>query len=268
VSALAFNNGDTLHIFGDRHSVYTRDGQFIRTRAVPEQARVNSAHFLGDGTLILQAMLRTGERIGFPLHAVNLPDTTVRSFGASPDVAFRSNAIADRRVITKADRGSFWAAELSRYRIELWKGSGVLERALERQPDWFKAWDAHAFFAKGPPSQSLPPPMTMAISYDAANQRLWVLVRMADRAWKKPPPQGPKERTSAKDWTSYESTYDTIVEVIDLKAGRLIGSERTDKYLQGFLAPGVATDFVERADGSLSMRIWRLEFTNNSTGRQ
>lgn len=81
---------------------------------------------VGDGLAIQHADIRTPDRVGYPLHLLNLESGEVgESFGSvTGEYDFRSGL---NHVITGGPSGqSLWMAEMYTYRIELWEANQLL----------------------------------------------------------------------------------------------------------------------------------------------
>ncbi len=194
---------------------------------------------------IHHATFRTPERIGYPLHLVNLETGQIEgSFGSATgefDVFSGFN-----HVIAAGPGNSTWLAQKYAYQIELWESNNRLVRSLRREARWFPELAvperAHGWNEK-------PDPALVGIAAD--DSLLWVFVTTADDQWKR----GGETR-------DHDLFYDTTIEVIDWKRGRVIASERFDNSYFHWIKPGLFGKLVVTAEGSVRYRTTRVRLAD------
>lgn len=76
--------------------------------------------------------------------------------------------------------GMFWSAPLNRYVLELWDTTGRLHRRYTRNVDWFEPWDHQPGITEDGPGN----PQLQDIHEDRLG-RLWVMVLVGDRRWRR-----------------------------------------------------------------------------------
>jgi len=243
--------GDELHVFDARlrrHTVLSKDFRVVRSAQYPGQP-LGDVLVVSDSLVILNALIPTPEKAGFLLHALG-PDGTVRaSFGEDAAGHRRDMEFPARRLLAAAARGGFWSAQRTRYTIERWSPSGQRLETLSRNVPWFVPYMGPMREAPG----GVPRPFIQDVHEDA-NGRLWVLVTVPDaRGQTGARPSGEGARV-----VDYDATFDSIVEVIDPRTGRLLASGRVDEHLTQFVADGVAASYTEDAGGVPKIAIWRL----------
>jgi hypothetical protein len=91
------------------------------------------------------------------------------------------------------------------------------------------------------------------------------MTHVADADWR---PIAPKPSPSGTGglWTpdaDLERLYDTIIEVIDLRSGKLILSNRFPQRLLGFVFGQMASSYEEDAKGNPRYVIWSLRVHTN-----
>ena len=208
---------------------------------------------LGGDLAVYEANIRTADRIGYPLHLINLKNGEIeKSFGSlngeyDPD--------RERRLVVTAARGpedSIWMARLYAYWIELWDPDNRLLFSMRRDVDWFADALVDRTGTHGNPALAREPePVLMGVLAD--DSLLWVMVHRSDDRW---------EQASRYD---DQQRLDTFIEVIDWKRGRVIGSQRFDEVYYPWLGPGLVGQAVITPEGSLQMRVSRLELEAAST---
>lgn len=246
ISRLRVGLGDSLYVMdADGVALFSPEGTYVREYRRPTGSRGFVFAALLDGRVLmgnyrpnLPAMLLVDQR-----------SNVVRSFGMQLSAA---DYDADRLqyLLDLGPGGTFFAAQVNyRYVIDIWDTTGVLRRRLERHAAWFPAWSRVASPRRETDPPPRPMPRVVGILADS-NNLLWVGGIVADPRWRPVatfPPVGELSRQ-----------YDTIIEVIDLRAGRLVVSDRFDDMLI-LVAPGLVRSLSEDDDGLLHYHIWRAE---------
>ena len=252
LTALAVGLGDTIHAFGTHHSVFTEKGEFVRSRYVLDGSTVNAAFGLPDNTLLLQAMFRTPELVGQPLHVVDTFGRRDESFGSLPGEAFTGEYHERFRAVNPSRRGGFWSMNRNHYQIAHWNRSGNLDGVLLRECEWCASWQS----LPGPASQYRPVTSFASIVEDDAG-RIWTLSLTADEQWA-PVPSLRVGRESRRQPVAHDDRlWDSVLEVIDPGAARLVLSQRFDARYSGLL-PGNRVWRLEETDGEVSIRVLRM----------
>jgi hypothetical protein len=117
-------------------------------------------------------------------------------------------------------------------------------RTLTRTVDWFPA---DGDFPEGAYRTVPPPPMLVHVSEDSAG-RLWTYSAVPDPAWTPGIPMRP-----SPEW--FRRTFDTVIEVIDLKSGRLIAAGRHASRLGPMCGSSLLYELVETSDGDTYLRV-------------
>lgn len=255
VSTIAVDAGDSLYVFGARISVFSPTGRFVRTRAIPGSFQVRAAAILPVGAVLMQGMMNSRGKIGMPFHILRPGEDTVASFGGAPSERFVWNVYDASRRIAVRDNATFLAARLPRYQLEQWTFDGKLTRVMERQADWFVAWQ---WDPQRPDDARVakPNPHIAGLALDA-NGVAWVATQVADAKWTAAPPS--EKPISAAE---YARAIDTMVEAIDVNTGRLRASRRFDGPLW-MTGANLGLEYVEDRDGFTRIRAWELRVTNN-----
>ncbi|HEX7239674.1 MAG TPA: 6-bladed beta-propeller [Longimicrobiaceae bacterium] len=257
-AAPVFARGDTMYVLDVVAARVTRLSPsygVLGTFRVP-LGRDPQILVTGQNQLLLHAAIPTADRVGLPLHLLDERGRISRSFGAvrptvRPDLPF-----LNVRRVAAGRENRIWSAYLNRYVVEAWDSRGVLHLALERRPGWFAPW-----LEPGPSPRLAPPrPLVAAIREDAQG-RVWVLLHVADQNWRK--------RALRRVGSEYEITpedqdhfYDTVIEVLDPRTGRLVASARHPRYVRGFAGDGLLYTYREDADGVPAYEVWRTRLTS------
>ncbi len=200
---------------------------------------------MGGARAVYQAAFRGGDREGYPLHLINLESGELEASFGSETGEFDINRERFLDVVPARGPGeSIWMARNRAYWIELWEPDNRLILSMRRDIEWFPdalvdLKDAHG----GPPRASEP----VLFSLAADDSLLWVMIGRADERW-----------AEARDG-DYQMEYDTFIEVIDWKRGRVIASRRFDEVYSAMIAPGVVGEIVITPEASVRLRTLRIE---------
>jgi len=255
VFALVVSRGDTVHLFDNylrRYSIFSPSYKYVRS--APYSGQVFSAAELSDGSLIVNADFARPNTVGYPLHRIDANGRPVRSFGVEVP-GYRSDAgFMLSRVIATVIGDQVWAVPPLRYEPVLWSSAGkVLE--LQRMARWFPP----QITTQSPGREKPPTPSVGGIWHDG-HEQLWVILQVPDANWRAPPaamlPQG--ERGPPVDW---DREYDTIVEVINTRTGRLLASQRFGELLRRLMPGGHVAHYREDTDGEPFLAVWQLSLS-------
>ncbi len=196
---------------------------------------------IGGPLAVHHADIPTPELVGYPLHLVNLESGEVlESFGSLTGDYDPQSGL--NHVIAQGPGRSVWLAEKYAYAIELWDSSRLV-RSLRRDADWFPqvplaelghGWDER------------PSPLIASVAAD--DSLLWVAAGVADEQWE----ADSQRRDPAL-------LYDTMIEVIDWRRGRVIGSQRFDDDYFHWVRPGLLGRAVVTPEGSIRYRTTRVQ---------
>jgi hypothetical protein len=196
-----------------------------------------------DGRVVVNRDLRTPERIGQPLHVVGLDGNIDRSFGSETGLLRPDVPGLTTRSLAVASGSAVWAAHAHTYRLELFDiSSGRELMRLTREADWFPDNERPTTQR---PSSSTPPYARVAALHHSSDGLLWVLSAVPDSRWRTAVRSGEGGHAIITDPVRY---YDWIIEVFDIKRGRLVISTRFDSHPPWFIGDGYAAQYREVDD--------------------
>ena len=176
---------------------------------------------LGGHHAVHQADLRTTDHVGYPLHLVNLETGKIeQSFGSATGERDHESSL-EQLSVTPGPDGTVWMASGKGYEVQLWE-PGRMVFSMRRNADWFPGGreDGHGWSKR-------PRPMVAEMVMDG-DSLLWVSLYTEDENW--------QEASETDDWDDY---YDTRIEVVDWRRGRVIASGRADPVFTSWLEPGL-----------------------------
>lgn len=171
--------------------------------------------------------------------------TEISVFGRST----REDWASDQWVVSPGKSAEYWVASMWEYR--LFRGWGdSLSVAVVRDVDWFppdNAWSRDILVTE---------PATPLVSYlhETDDGLLWVFVPLADPDWEPDLPD-----PGSAQWL--QDSFDTMIEVIDLDAGRVLASHRDDAFLGGICGTKLVYAVTPEPDGDVTVSVFepRLE---------
>lgn len=223
----------------DPRGEYLTDASFPATRAF-------DAALLPSGRIVLNAMVRDPEHIGFPLHRVGRGGGIERSFGATSDFRYDAPPLWRRRLAVDTD-GTVWAAQELAYALEEWDGeSGAEIMVLTRDSRLFPKGQR---FVPATPTQ-VPPTFVSDVAVDSRD-RLWVLITVPDSNWRAG--LGSEQRTpSGVPYylpSDFDKLHDTVIEIIEPATKRVWLRTRLPQYLLFLLGNGLIAGYRTREEG-------------------
>jgi hypothetical protein len=256
ISPLLIGPQDSLYIFDSRQgrmSVFSPDFDLVRTASLGFGRGSHGGAVLGD-RIVVNADIRTSERVGYPLHLLDPTGEIVRSFGSETGV-YRPDLreIIHQRTVAGAGGEAVWSGWLNQYVIERWDTSGRITRRLRRDVEWFEPWWSPETDIETPPQ-----PVMRAVSQHG--DTLWVLIVVPDRDWRSAVRPRPDGRFFIVD--DINAYYDSVIEAIDLRGGKVIASTRIPRMLQGFAGRGLVYGHGTDAIGNPLVPIWELNIVH------
>jgi hypothetical protein len=252
--------GDTLFILdpsNTRVTVISPSYELVRTERLELTGVWPGGYVrLPSKRAVVNAMIRTAELIGLPLHLVD-SGRIVKSFGTVDETLLPSNASNHKKPMAYAGGERVWAASQMEYRIDLWDvDSGKSVRTITRDVEWFQPDDVYRDAMLSP---DVPPPPRLYQIDVREDGTLWVLFKVANPRWAK----NLQRHYNPESGTVYlpanvEGVFDTIVEVLTPR-GRLLASERVDPSLRGFTGQRNHAYSFHVAESGLELwDVWEL----------
>jgi len=201
--------------------------------------------FAWDGPQVIHvANMATSDRIGFPLHLVNVETGEIeRSFGSVTGEHELGGNSGLHPIAVRQDRRIWMAVGFERYDIALWEMNRPL-RLLRHEASWFPEQTRvdRTHGGMGEPPQ----PFIYGLALSESDSLLWVAASVADEEW------------SEADLYHGDSDnyYDDILEVIDLRTTEVIASQRFD-HSYHLIEAGLLGRLAITATGSVRYQTFR-----------
>ena len=200
---------------------------------------------MGGARAVYQAAFLGGDRAGYPLHLINLESGELEASFGSETGEFDINRERALEVVpARGPDESIWMARERAYWIELWEPDNRLMLSMRRDVAWFPDALVDQEGGHGGPGTE---PESVLFSIAADDSLLWVMIHRADERW---------AEAEADD---FQMQFDTFIEVIDWKRGRVIASQRFDQILSPLIEPGLVGEMVITPEASVQFRTLRIE---------
>ena len=239
VPKLTVDATDTVRAIesGTRYHVVAPDLAIKRT--IPLVVSLSAAVAESDGRLFAVTPSTSGPN-ATTLGVFDRAGKRVQAFGKLPtgvdaEMRFRRLAIGPQ--------GSRWGISTAAYVIERWLPDGSLAQQLTAERDWLKKSNDPA----GDARLRKPPARLLGLLVDA-QERLFVFAIVADAEWKP---------VAATPSAEPNQVFDTLIEVIDPRTGKLIARTRLDQFLvpmHGTLAYSTFEDDT----GDRRIQVWNV----------
>jgi hypothetical protein len=247
--------GRELRVFGPDHT------NLQRSLTIADGIVPFSAVVLGDGRMIIQGMIRTADRVGYPIHVLNRDGRVLQSLGASGNAAYVAGGIADvRRIALSADGNAVWSAVVNAYRFEKWRLDGTRTAVIAPSASWFRPWSGGETSVTGQPN-----PRVNALREDAAG-RLWVISFVANASWRPTVERSTVVDKPALTAAEIVQRFDTMVEVFDISSGARLGSVRLSGVYDSFVGQDLVSQVVPQGSES-RVALWRVRLTAKSVNK-
>ncbi len=222
-----FGPGDSLYVFdgAQRVLIFSPARAYARTIMLPVTPW--DAAVLADGRMVIASATHDH---GLPLLVVGSDGAVIQEIGASDSASMA--APSPRRIVPAPD-GTVWTMPMTgSWRLEHWDLSGKLLAAHDRAPAWYPIIDASA-------GSDTPRPSVQDAWFDAAG-RFWVLGKALNENWKK---GVDRAVDSVTDTTTTiddpDKVHDTMVEVFDVAAWKVLAEARFDPSYPFGVEPGI-----------------------------
>ncbi|HEX8276194.1 MAG TPA: hypothetical protein VF615_26380 [Longimicrobiaceae bacterium] len=248
--------GDSIHVFeGPRHTVLAPAlSSFGSVRMLPVQP--NEVVFLDDGRMVAHQMVMGRGGVGQPLHVIDPAGRIAQSF-AGTEKWDPAKLYLGMRNIAPASGNRIWSARAGSYRVELWGADGSNPLTVVRNASWFRPWEHEVRRS----AEGLERPRVVDLAEDWQG-RLWVSILVRDP--KHRPASGTREVPITE--VDADTEFDTILEVLDPRSGRLLAQRRFEQSISEFVGDGsMVVTRREDADGNIVVDVWRVRLSTSTT---
>lgn len=157
----------------------------------------------------------------------------------------------DRRTVSPSQTGDYWAAKYWTYEIDRWTVAGTRDLTIVRDVEWFPPGDPGSPDDVKAWYQEAPPPNILRHLWEGEDGLLWTYSIVADPRWT-PDPESDAEYLA---WA--RRTWDTIVEVLDIRNGTVLASLRLDEYLLPVCSSDLVSTVRESPTGDAQAVVFR-----------
>lgn len=235
--------GDSIRVW-TRGLLLTFDAQLRPVRTVRWDSPAGHVAVLPDGTMLGNYTMRTPDGVSV---------THVISYGghvASMETQQASDPAASlRRLYAAGPDGTFWSARVNEPRVDHYTLDGRHLHTLTPPLDWFTSRTTRS--DRGPFLER-PQHFNAGLrQLDAAH--LVLLTRVPDANWQ------PKAEEVITTDSELDSTFDTVLTVVNRGTGQVVSAARSDRalvFVEGTRDLVYAPEMVE--SGDIVLRVWRI----------
>lgn len=237
-------------------------GDLISTARIP--GAPHSSVIFEDTLLVSNINIRSRELAGIPLHVFGHEGTHLGSFGDDGQ-GYRFDRDAPMlRLLAGAGPSRIWAAHAGEYRIERWALDGRRDSDFRREVDWFSSPNLRGVYAD---PDTPPEPWVAGVQQDLLG-RLWIAVHVADEEWYEGVSTEQNAEGSYFPLPDRAGFQDTMIEVIDPAAGRVLASTRFEYPVATFVDASHFAVYRESEAGVPTIEIWHFDFTGAPRGEE
>jgi hypothetical protein len=242
--------GDSLLVHDrslQRLTVLDTDGKYVWSSSHPALQLREVAPF-SDSLWVAAGSASSPDRIGYALHFIRPDGTVTASFGGPYTIVSSRPSLGKRIIVHKDQR--LWAVRLDRYEVEEWRLEARPEmiRLLDREIEWFPDRDV-----EGVTTGTEPRNPWIRDLYVDDNDLLWVIASVQDLDF-------PGSYTGG-GVADKEGTYDSMIEVIDLRTNEVLVSQRFREFLRRFTSDGLIVGYRAESTGLVVVDIWRPQLS-------
>lgn len=191
------------------------------------------------------------ERGGHPLHTISARGDLLASFGGPLAPPARGRLASVTRVIAADHLGEgVWSARPDRYELEHWSARGQRTVVVQRRAGWFPSVER---ISRSKWSDPIFPGILSL--YQDSTGLLWVLGRAPKENWR------PSPENYGSTLQTDPLNFDTVIEVLDLNARRVLAIQRYPWVAHRFTESGLVVSHRENTDGVVVADLWRVSLT-------
>ena len=256
INWIAEGESGTLLVFDHQlRRVTSFDPRTFRVESTTRFPAVNESLTIGPDRMLVSGLIQSARTGSRPLHVIARDGVVQRSFGSSGAASADALERSMYRLLARGVGRSTLTAPLSEYRIERWGPELEPRPAVVRHVPWFPA--TATLRAVGDPSRERPPPILRGI-WEDSTRLLWANIGVASARWAPAPTPRSGERPLILN-AELDALYETIVEVLDPRAGSVVASQRFDQILGTIAGSSFHWMVSEDSTGASSIRIVRVE---------
>jgi hypothetical protein len=255
--------GDSIHVLDwglSRHSIFSPELSYARGVIIAMQPQMRWV-LLPDGRIVLNADVRTPDRIGRPLHLLARDGSLSGSFGAAA-AAYQPNVpglVTRALAVHHRNDSQVWAGHERAYVIDLVDvNSGQILLQVVREVPWFPSGERPQ--GRRGESADEPPRPRLARVDQSDDGLLWVWTVVPDARWRSAVTPGAGGHIVISDFARYS---DYVLEVLDPENGRLVASERFDATAPSLIAGNLAARFVQEDLDYPRFEIYRVRLARD-----
>ncbi len=235
-----------------RATVLTPDLRYARSMLYPLQLGFASIMRWPDSVLV-PGRIQGEKATGWPLHVLSFRASAAwitHSFGSGPRLAHRELFYNQHTAVASSTGGAV-SVPIRTYDLYTWSSTGRMTGHFVRRPSWFPGSDK---LGLGNPTTP-PYPQVHALRTDASGL-IWVAIGVPSSHWKAGW-DGVTIRAGEfkSNDPAFHELFDTIIEVIDPKSGRVLARQKVEGWITQFLRDGRMVRYTATRDDEPQLQL-------------
>jgi hypothetical protein len=242
VDGMLLLGGDSLMLV-NRKNMYIFDPELRVARTLPASNRFSSGTSISGGRRVL---MRGGN-----MQTLTVRLAVVDNMGvdiSEMDIRVSPKAADSYTRMAPGQDDSFWYLLSAEYDVQRWGTNGKRLLTIQRNAPW---WSDGTGLQRSMPPGVRAPASSLTDVWEDGQGHLWILAAV------------PRGTLAASDTAGMRGNippyilYDTMIEILDSRTGKLLVSERVAGYFSHLLGANHLSKLVDDADGHPLVEIWK-----------
>lgn len=242
---------DTLFVLGwTRLVAFDPNGRYLQSLSFRIPWTYWSFARLRDGGFVFHTPAHTVEG---PLIRVVGGDGAETGAHGSPSVEMveRQMPDLDYRGVSASRFGGYWTTKVWTYEMSRWRSPGVRDLNIVRRVEWFRPNEPMSWGEMDAWHVATPPPRRLYHIWEDREGLLWTYTLVPDERW------GPEPEPDRIDAGWILRTFDTMIEVIDIRSGKALADYRHDEKLSPVCGQNLVSSVRENQVGDTRAVVFR-----------
>ena len=169
----------------------------------------------------------------------------------SAEMVKRQMPDLDYRGVSPSISGGYWTTKIWTYEMSRWRSQGVRDMTVMRQVEWFRPNEPMSWEEMDAWHAETPPPRRLFHIREDTEGLLWTYTLVPDERW------GPEPEPDRIDPEWILRTFDTMIEVIDIRSAKVLADYRHDEKLSPVCGRRLVSSVRENRAGDTRAVVFR-----------